>query len=372
MKITVDLNDLWSAVLSMGGGVADFRYDASTDDAFETEKNILRRDIPLEDVDSRGGVLEVDGSQVLLYIEDHGSNVESVISGAAEGRRFHVADCSTLKEMRSKNRFDRYVVTNDVSGRFPVSGKSAYGHNLREGLAELKVCRNCLAYLNYKGYKSNRTAVHKHFSLDEFFSHYSTLFSSFPKTIADKRGGYADNWEEISHAYRKQQGFHCEACDVNLTRYPHLLHTHHINGVKRDNLPSNFRALCIDCHRKEPSHEHMQVRSREIHTINRLRSEQALIKSEDWQDVLTFVDTSYHGLLDIYRSKNMAVPEICYDIRDTRGMVLATAELAWPRVKKAISHHVSDMRTLEEAGWTVKSLSDALRESHDLPKARTA
>jgi 5-methylcytosine-specific restriction endonuclease McrA len=367
MEVNVNFSALWAAAKKMGDGKATFSYKANTKNTFESVKTILRRDITLEDVDSHGGLLEVDGSQVLLYIEDHSFRVEDVINGLKDGNRFHVADCRTLNEMRSKKRFDRYVVTNDVSNIFPISGKASDTHGLIEGNATLSVCKNCLTFLNYKKYKSNRAEVYKEFRLDDFFSHYSTLFNTFPKSIADKRGGYADGWEAISLGYRKKEKFCCEACHVDLSSYQHLLHTHHVNGVKRDNVVSNLRALCIDCHRKEPSHEHMRVRSNEVHTINKLRRSQSILSSQDWDDALAFADTSYNGLLDLYRSKNMAVPEIGFDVTDENGVIVATAELAWPKNKRAIIHQGTDILGLEKAGWTVKMLGDALSAAHELP-----
>jgi hypothetical protein len=366
MEVNVNFSALWAAAKKMGDGKATFSYKANTKNTFESVKTILRRDITLEDVDSHGGLLEVDGSQVLLYIEDHSFRVEDVINGLKDGNRFHVADCRTLNEMRSKKRFDRYVVTNDVSNIFPISGKASDSHDLIEGNVALSVCKNCLTFLNYKTYKSNRTEVFKEFRLDNFFSHYSTLFNTFPKSIADKRGGYADDWEKISLDYRKKERFCCEACRVDLSSYQHLLHAHHVNGVKRDNVASNLRALCIDCHRKEPCHEHMRVRSKEVHTINKLRRSQSILSSKNWEDTLAFADTSYHGLLDLYRSKNMGVPEIGYDVVDENNIVIATVELAWPQNKRAIIHQGADILNLEKAGWVVKKLGDALNEVHEL------
>jgi hypothetical protein len=367
MEINVNFSALWAAAKKMGDGKATFIYKPGTYSAFESEKTILRRDITLEDVNSHGGLLEVDGNQILLYIEDHSFRVQDVINGNG-GNKFHIADCSKLNEMRKNNRFDRYVVTNDVSGIFPVSGKVFDSHTLIEGEAELHVCKLCLGFLNYRSYNSDRTNVFNEFSLDDFFSHYSTLFNSFPKTIADKRGGYSDDWDKISLDYRIQKNFACEACHVNLSSYQHLLHTHHVNGVKRDNVVSNLRALCIDCHRKEPSHEHMQVRSNEVHTINKLRRSQRILSSQNWDEALAFADTSYHGLLDLYRSKNMSVPEIGYDIIDENSAIVATAELAWPKNKRAIIHQQSDRASIENLGWTVKNLDDALREAHSIKR----
>ena len=368
MKIRINFKPLWDAVKKMGDGEAmsNFTYTANTPKQFETDKNILIRDISLEDVDSKGGVLEVDGSQVLLYIEDHSFRVQDVLSGIKSGNKYHVADCVTLNEMRRKKRFDRYVVTNDVSEIFTISGKSPENNTLIEGKASLSVCKNCLTFLNYRRYKSNRTIVFNEFKLDDFFAHYSTLFESFPKAIADKRGGYTSDWDSISLDYRQQKNYCCEACNVNLSDNRNLLHTHHINGVKRDNSTNNLQALCVDCHRKQPSHEHMRVRSSEVHLINKLRRSQQILSSNNWNDAIAYVDTSYHGLLDIYRSKNKGIPEIGYEVKDYSGSLIATAELAWPQAKRAIVHHKDYYEKLVQAGWTVKMLGDALKEAHDL------
>ncbi|WPU32705.1 HNH endonuclease [Pseudoalteromonas piscicida] len=63
----------------------------------------------------------------------------------------------------------------------------------------------------------------------------------------------------------------CEQCGVELSQYKRLLHTHHINGVKTDNSISNLRALCLDCHKKQPKHEHMHVTHNDQLIINQLR-----------------------------------------------------------------------------------------------------
>jgi hypothetical protein len=110
----------------------------------------------------------------------------------------------------------------------------------------------------------------------------------------------------------------------------------------------------------------MRVRSSEVHLINKLRRSQQILSSNNWNDAIAYVDTSYHGLLDIYRSKNKGIPEIGYEVKDYSGSLIATAELAWPQAKRAIVHHKDNYEKLVQAGWTVKMLGDALKEAHDL------
>ena len=365
MKIQVNFDALWRNVRLMTDGKADFNYKANIDKDFETDKTVLIRDIELKDVQINRGLLEVDGNQILLYIEEQYEPLEDVIKTPEIGKKYHIADCKALQRMRDQNRFDRYSATNNVSGVFPVWGRktSNYGSAVIEGEAKLNVCKSCLEHLNYKGYKSKKKEVFKHFNLDEFFAHYSTLFKSFPKSIADKSGSYTDDWDQVSKVYRQQQKFKCEACKVDLSDQKNLLHTHHKNGVKRDNVADNLQALCIDCHRKEPSHQHMRVRSSEMHTINRLRREQALLESGNWADALAFADTAYHGLLDLYHTNKRPVPEIGFDVIDLSGAVIATAELAWPNDKKAVVHNDSDADRLKHEGWQVQMLGDALRNA---------
>ena len=36
------------------------------------------------------------------------------------------------------------------------------------------------------------------------------------------------------------------------------LHTHHMDGVKSNNNFSTLKCLCINCHEKQPGHEHLR------------------------------------------------------------------------------------------------------------------
>lgn len=236
--------------------------------------------ITLDDVQLRHELLLYKGRQVILYIQDHTyqNMFEEAIEDGSKGKRFHVAYCKRLKEMYDDNRSKRYVATNNLSGEFVIKGK-----NDKERKANLQVCKKCLEELNYLNYcyAIDRDRIVKEFHIPIFFETYGSCFP-FPRgRRAGDREDYTSKWEEVSWSYRESQNFTCEDCGVNLSQRNHhkLLHTHHINGVKSDNSEDNLQALCVDCHSRQPYHQHMNnspIFHDNIEQIKQLRKEQNL------------------------------------------------------------------------------------------------
>lgn len=238
------------------------------------------KQITLEDVESRHGLLLHEGRPVILYIQDHsyGNMFLEAIEDGSKGRKFHVAYCERLQEMWAENRGKRYVVTNDLSGEFHIKGEDD-----EPGTARLQVCKKCLEKLNYSDYcyAIDRARIVQEFHIPIFFETYGSCFP-FPRgRRAGDREYYTSDWEEVSWSYRKKQNFTCEECGVNLSQRNHhkLLHTHHRNGVKSDNSKNNLQALCVDCHSSQKYHGHM--RNNEIfrgsfEQIDQLRQKQGL------------------------------------------------------------------------------------------------
>ncbi|MFH0287502.1 HNH endonuclease [Vibrio owensii] len=322
------------------------------------------KDVELKDVDVDSGLLSYKGRQVLLYIKDHGSAVQNVIRKPETGNKFHVADCSKLKSMRSEGRFERYVVINDTSGEFPISGASYYGGHQEEGKAKLKICKFCLGQLNYQGYSSgnDRHPIFDGFDMGEFFSTYSSFFPHLPSRQAETaETGYSEDWSKVSSHYRVDKNFTCEQCNVSLKAHRHLLHVHHINGVKSDNRPKNLKALCIDCHSKEPLHSHMAVSHTERQLINKLRSEQNLLEDlGNWQSLFDYADPGVHGVLHACKHSHLRMPEINHFVTDRFGDFSARLELAWPDVKFGVAISEHDIEDARESGWEAVTVNDFL------------
>ncbi|RXJ71674.1 HNH endonuclease [Veronia nyctiphanis] len=363
MKLTVDFFSLKEAVQKMGAkkaGKFELETTVSTIDPIDITLG-GGLSVELKDVDIHSGLLSYKGRQVLLYIKDHGWKVLSAIDDPMTGNRFHVADCSKLKSMRAEGRFERYVVINDTSGNFPISGASHYGRGFEEGKARLKICKLCLKYLNYQGYEFGgiRKQIFEQFDMSQFFSTYSSFFTHMPSRSAETaKTAYSSDWTKVSSSYRVEKGFSCEQCGVNLRSHRTMLHVHHINGVKSDNSLSNLKALCIDCHSKQPMHRHMAVSHEQRQKVNQLRKEQHILGHlDDWQKVFDFSDPGVHGVLYIGKRSRLKIPDVNFNINDIHGNSVACLELAWPKEKFGVAISQRDRERATGLGWKVVSVN---------------
>ncbi|WBA83539.1 HNH endonuclease signature motif containing protein [Endozoicomonas sp. GU-1] len=364
MKIDINLDALWASVHRMGAEHLSLDLGVVWDNAdieFDKELSSTGIEIDLKDLVSEQGLLSIKGRQVLLFIPDHNHRVEDALADGSKGNKFHIAHCSKLDEMKRRNRFERYHVTNNLSGEFEIFGYDRYRQHKKDK-TRLNVCKLCLSHLNYKGASSgtatNRNDIVREFDIGEFFSTYSSLFKYLPKTSSAQTTGYTSDWKEFSAKVRQSAGYICQKCHVDLTGHKNLLHVHHKNGVKSDNSPNNLQPLCADCHRKEDLHDHMFVRHSDTQLINHLRREQGLINSGDsnWDKVFECADPAVHGFLDYARKKGFAPPEVGYEITNLGGRIIAELELAWPETNYGIYIEKPEV----PSSWNLHSLEEAM------------
>lgn len=236
-----------------------------------------------------GGLLTYQGEQVILYIKDTKKDLWTLQNEPENSVRFHVADCRTLDDMRNKGRFERYVVTNRMDGLFKVDWLDKDTGQRGEIDAALKVCKNCLKTLNWRGYevppdrlvlpdgtRQVKGDIWKGFDISEFIMEYSTFFKSKPsrRDTNATLNEYVANWAKISERTRREAAWTCEQCKVDLSKRPGLLHCHHKNGVVTDNARSNLAVLCALCHAEQPDHRHMKVPLHQAEAIRNERLEQ--------------------------------------------------------------------------------------------------
>lgn len=366
MKLTVDLSALLAQPKKMG--------DTVVVEIKETRLPPLSREgVQLQSLDDLrvvDGLLAHGNTQVVLYIQDHSFNFEGALETPDRANKFHVAECKKIRDMRALGRFERYVMTNNASGKFYITG------GWREGeYVKLNVCKLCLSMLNYKGYQqrsfSEKNEIVSQFQAEEFFEKYSSFFGSFPSRQAGGKDGYTDDWAAISRQMRETANFCCQECKVDLSAHQRLLHTHHINGVKHDNSPHNLNVLCIDCHSKAPNHERMHVPHKDRLTVARLRREQAKVKiGLGWDAIAKFADPAVEGLISKCRAAGVPAPDECgVDIPNELGGIVANLELAWWKAKVGVVIHDKDAEAARRQGWRVDKVNNTIENVHQLKNA---
>ena len=261
------------------------------------------KEIPPEEIEyAPDGTLGYKGRKVVVYIRDQYTfdSYESVNPDEwvdpEQLCRFHVADCPTLKTMRSQNRYDRYVVATRTDGKFIVNflvgGRICdKGEKVER---RLYVCKNCLHKLDYKNYRDKKTQqneIRESFDLKAFFEKYGAQITKKPtgNDITAPVNGYSSNWEQISDRYKEKVGWKCEDCDTDLAERKEFLHTHHINAQKSDNREVNLRALCIRCHAEMPQHQRLKSRSKYREYLRWLADNRQTVA--DFSNQLNFIVT---------------------------------------------------------------------------------
>ncbi|MCX4030330.1 HNH endonuclease [Endozoicomonas sp. SM1973] len=342
MKLNVDFSKLERSLVMMEAESCDFEIEPAMPEAeFAFDQELIEGiQLKIDHVQTNTGLISTNGRQTLLYIPDH-KNIEAALKDGSEGNKFHVAECKKIIEMREKDSGDRYIVTTGTSGKFKIYGERRSNKKEISGEVKLRVCKLCLRYLNYNGYANApleaKEEIVSKFDLKEFFSTYSSMFQHLPREqFAHRHRGYDDDFYERSKACRKRVNYTCQNCNVNLRTKKHLLDAHHPERIKSNSSIQDLIALCKDCHRKEPFHQHMPVSFHQMSTITRLRREQGLTNPTNWQSVRKFVDPALFGFIEMCQSLGLELPHVQYPVTNQQTNETIYLDIAWPSKRVAL------------------------------------
>ncbi|MEG2893049.1 MAG: HNH endonuclease signature motif containing protein [Clostridium sp.] len=209
-------------------------------------------------INSKNPIFKVSDMFVSLYIKQQYYPPRSEY-------KYHVCWCDTLQKRKEEKKIGRYVLSKRRDQRFNVTKIDANTQKIIEEniFVDMKICRDCLKKLNYKGYRNasypKKVQIYESFSLDEFQN--TVKQKGFKKDevkgisgeFSQGKNEYPINWNVISRRYRKLKGYKCERCGFDGSDNPRYIQVHHINSCKNDVRDENLIALCESCHNKEHS-----------------------------------------------------------------------------------------------------------------------
>lgn len=214
-------------------------------------------DIPFSEIIiNPDDTLELFGKKILVYIRDQRGGYFSTY-------KFHIANCSTLRDAQKNNKYDKYVASVNTSNIFNVNIIHSSYSIEKDKKVTMKVCKNCLYKLNYNNYKTDyhhRNKVFENFNLEDFFNQYENQSIIKPKynNVTAPLNNYTDDFKQIADKLKSSLNYKCQKCNINLSDDKKFLHVHHKDGMKNNNRSNNLIALCIKCHANEPNHGHMK------------------------------------------------------------------------------------------------------------------
>ena len=351
MKLNVDLTSLQNAVKKMGAPLIDFDtttvFDHVDIDSILNTTSGIEIDINEIEVNlDAGGLFEYKGRQVLLFIPNHNpmyKSINDVLNDPMQGNRFHVSDCTTLKKMRETNRYNKYHVTQNLSGMFEIYND---GNEDIKKDAKLHVCKNCLMMLNYKNYK-NETNIEKNkifnnFKINEFFETYSAFFEYLPNIKNNNKILDRSITPSIN-----RKNYICKVCNTDFKNNPKLLVSEETNNN-----------ICLDCYRKQKEHKTAFITNPELKEIYKERTIQNKVTINSWDDVYKYVDISIHGYIHRLKRSYRTPTHIGYIPSEISSIVLDIVWITETKKSALVTRKTDEYKKLKN--WNILTLGEAM------------
>ena len=219
---------------------------------------------------------------VFLYIHDQYKFKKEFLE-KPDYDKFHLCYCNALKKAERNNRFaNRYVVTCRKTGTFPVIVRAKENGSeilQEETLVKLRVCRNCLAEINWEGkaseiqqklntyYENNDKRFWRYnnqlkmmainFNLEKYLKMQGNKIIRAKReetrgldlltknALVTKQYGALTPRDKMF--LKKAAKYSCQVCGKKMP--PEQLQIHHMNHNQGDNSSKNLKVVCKNCHK---------------------------------------------------------------------------------------------------------------------------
>ena len=172
-----------------------------------------------------------------FYFHDYGERMP----------KFHIRICSTIQDFGR----DSYRFANDEPIKIQASDKGMGGEEVE--VKHLQLCKYCASMVLFGEDSSTSNST-------DFVELLKQGESNEEKEeIELDIFGYVRDWDAISTKYRELMNYTCERCGLHIEDPMHrfYMHTHHKDGNKQNNKPSNLQCLCVRCHANvDDAHRH--------------------------------------------------------------------------------------------------------------------
>ncbi len=239
------------------------KYTEFSELAIAVEKITMTRALTPTEIKSFdvGQGLDSDLTDILwnpweeLYININGSNKRAVVHICDISNwhwnnrpKFHIYNCSTMKQMVKNNRGHRYKIAGRSDEMFWIITQE------NSGFKKLYLCSHCRQMYSYN---SNQI-----FNLAEWIEHPidDDPFINHSYDMTTVKTKYTHDWPEISQKIKVRAKYVCKICRICLISpdTQKYFQVHHEDGNRTNNSLENLTPLCIECHAEQFLHAHMK------------------------------------------------------------------------------------------------------------------
>lgn len=184
------------------------------------------------------------------------------LNNIEELHKYHIFECHTIREMKSRGRKFRYSVSSKKDNTFVYKNFNSKGVLIEQNEnQELLICQHCLDIYNQINSRNsikgvNKSIFNNNHLLRRFLENEIVEKIVFPfeyvKDFESIPNQYTKDWDEVSTKIKTRANYICSECNWHPKKdyEKRFINTHHINYTKFDNKEENLRVLCIACHSK--------------------------------------------------------------------------------------------------------------------------